>query len=216
MLEIKNLYAGYKPGVPVLQGFSLALQAGERIGITGQNGTGKSTLAKAIMGLAPWANGSILFEGQNLLTLPPHRRNEMGIAFFMQGGRVYRNLTVAENLAMAGSRIKNFTVAGELHKLGVEGIELFTNKARLQLPAGNLSGGERHILAFVMTVLSCPDMKLLIADEPSAGVAQVVQRELLKLINKILHKPKLGFLIIEQNISFLNNLTFKTTTLKNE
>lgn len=206
MLEIINLTAGYKPGVPVLQGFSLTLQAGERVGITGQNGTGKSTLAKAIMGLAPWANGEIFFEGNNLLQLAPHQRNKLGIAFFMQGGRVYRDLTVAENLKAAGAGIKNFNTREELNKLGVEGIELFTNKARLQLPAGNLSGGERHILAFVMTILSCSGMKLLIADEPSAGVASNIQVEILKLVNNIVNKKNTGFILIEQNRFFIKNL----------
>src|SRR5688572_29134818 len=107
MLEVRNLSAGYKPGIPALHNFSLSMQAGERIGIMGQNGSGKSTLAKAIMGLTSWVNGELFFEGHNLLTLPAYRRNKLGIAFFMQGGRVYRQLTVSENLRMAASGSKD-------------------------------------------------------------------------------------------------------------
>lgn len=207
MLEIKNLSAGYKPGIPVLEDFSLTLQAGERVGITGQNGTGKSTLAKAIMGLTPWAAGTLTFEGTNLLSLAPHHRNRLGIAYFMQGGRVYRQLTVEENLKLAGSGIKNFNLARELHKLEMNELPLFAKSVRMKLAAGNLSGGERHLLAFAMTILSCPGMKLMIADEPSAGMAQTVQQKILYLINSFFFKTNTSLVLIEQNSIFLTNLS---------
>lgn len=207
MLEIKNLSAGYKPGIPVLEDFSLTLQAGERVGITGQNGTGKSTLAKAIMGLTPWATGTLTFEGTNLLPLAPHHRNKLGIVYFMQGGRVYRQLTVEENLKIAGSGIKNFNLARELHKLEMNELPLFAKAGRMKLAAGNLSGGERHLLAFAMTILSCPGMKLLVADEPSAGMAQTVQKDVFFVLFSFLSKVNCSLVLIEQNSAFLNNLT---------
>lgn len=214
MLEIRNLSAGYKSGVPALQNFFLTMQSGERIGITGQNGSGKSTLAKAIMGLTPWINGELLFEGNNLFKLPAYQRNKLGIAFFMQGGRVYRQLTVAENLRMATNGNKSFSFERELQSLSVTGMALFNNARRMALPAGNLSGGERHILAFIMTILSCPKMKLLIADEPSAGISHKIQNDLLKGIDSFLSENIIGLILIEQNITFLKKLTSSSIKIK--
>ncbi len=214
MLEIKNLSAGYKPAVPAFRDFSLRVQPGERIGITGQNGSGKSTLAKAIMGLTPWASGELFFEGNNLLKLPPHRRNKLGIAFFMQGGRVYRQLTVAENLRMANSCGKKLNHERELQNLSVTGVSFFSNAGRMALPAGNLSGGERHILAFIMTILACPGMKLLIADEPSAGISHKIQNNLLQELDALLSEKSISLVLIEQNITFLNRLTTLSIKIK--
>jgi ABC-type branched-subunit amino acid transport system ATPase component len=213
LLEIKNLSAGYIADKPVLNDFSLQLHAGERIGIIGQNGCGKSTLAKAIMGITPYTQGTILWQGNSLLTQKTYTRNEQGIAYFMQGGQVFGNLSVKENLLFALKNKKNATFAKELPQLEKFDLELFKDKRRMQLQASNLSGGERHLLAFAMVLLGCPDMQLLIADEPSAGVAQKTQNQLLTIINDVLQEQNTALLLIEQNINFLNKLTNKIIKL---
>lgn len=207
LLEIKNLSAGYVAGKPVLNDFSLHLNAGDRIGIIGQNGCGKSTLAKAIMGIIPYTEGSIIWQGKSLLAQKNHTRNKQGIAYFMQGGQVFGNLSVKENLLFALKNRKNANFAEEVARLEKFDLELFKDKRRMQLQASNLSGGERHLLAFAMVLLGCPDMQLLIADEPSAGVAQKTQNELLTIINDVLQEQNTALLLIEQNINFLNKLT---------
>ena len=207
MLEITELSAGYEPGKPILQNFNLLLEEGERIGITGQNGCGKSTLAKAIMGITPYTQGTVLWQGKPLLSQKSYTRNNQGIAYFMQGGKVFGNLSVKENLFFALQNKKNANFAHEMSRLSEFDFALFKDNRRMQLEASNLSGGERHLLAFAMVLLGCPDMKLLIADEPSAGVAQKTQNELLDIINNTLQKQNTALLLIEQNINFLNKLT---------
>lgn len=207
MLEITELSAGYEPGKPILQNFNLLLEEGERIGITGQNGCGKSTLAKAIMGITPYTQGTVLWQGKPLLTQKSFTRNNQGIAYFMQGGKVFGNLSVKENLFFALQNKKNANFAYEMSRLSEFDFALFKDNRRMQLEASNLSGGERHLLAFAMVLLGCPDMKLLIADEPSAGVAQKTQNELLAIIDEVLQKQNTALLLIEQNINFLNKLT---------
>lgn len=213
LLEIKELSAGYIVDKPVLTNFSLQLHAGDRVGIIGQNGCGKSTLAKAIMGITPYTEGMITWQGKPLLTQKSHTRNKQGIAYFMQGGQVFGNLSVKENLAFALKNKKNATFAKEIARLKKFDLELFNDKRRMQLQASNLSGGERHLLAFAMVLLGCPDMRLLIADEPSAGVAQKTQNELLTIIDDVLQEQNTALLLIEQNINFLNKLTSKIIKL---
>ncbi len=205
-LTIQKLSAGYQNGKPVLEDFSLTLQAGERVGIVGQNGSGKSTLAKAIMGITPFVTGEIHWCGKDILKIPVHKKNELGISYFMQGGRVFGNLSVKENLKFALLHQREKTIDSALNELEELDIALFSSK-RVHLSAANLSGGERHILGFLMVILSNPDLKLLIADEPSAGIAQKVQLDLLKIIKSTIGNKNISLLLIEQNIEFLNKLT---------
>ena len=153
LLEIKELSAGYIVDKPVLNHFSLQLYAGDRVGIIGQNGCGKSTLAKAIMGITPYTEGMITWQGKPLLTQKNYTRNKQGIAYFMQGGQVFGNLSVKENLVFALKNKKNATFAKEIARLEKFDLELFNDKRRMQFQASNLSGGERHLLAFAMVLL---------------------------------------------------------------
>lgn len=206
LLSIHNLAAGYQKGKPILEDFSIEIPEGGRVGITGQNGSGKSTLAKAIMGITPYTEGQLLWKGQNLHSTPTHRKNNLGIGYFMQGGRVFGNLSVSDNLKFALLHDSSRKTEEELYQLQELDLALFSPQ-RLQLQAANLSGGERHILGFLMTIWANPNMELLIADEPSAGIAQKVQLDLLKMIKFTLDKKNIALLLIEQNIVFLEQLT---------
>ncbi len=203
MLKINNLSAGYQKNTMILNDFSLELNAGERIGIIGQNGCGKSTLTKALMGITPYIKGSFLWENNTDLTnLSVHQKNKLGIAYFMQGGRIFGNLTVKENLEIVSSKKKKEKFEDILLSLQEYDLSLFSDERRLNLLAENLSGGEKHILSFVMVVLGCPNMKLLIADEPSAGVAQIGQKQILKMMKSVLYKNNTALILIEQNKDF--------------
>lgn len=206
MLHIKNLYAGYGHGKYVLQNFSLHIAPAERVGIVGQNGCGKSTLAKTIMGLVPYTQGSILWRGEELLGTPAHLRASRQIACFMQGGKVFKNLTVQENIQFALLNTAT-TYDQAVERLKSYDMELFADRQRMRLLAANLSGGEKHLLAFAMTLLACPDAKLLIADEPSAGVDEATQKKLLDVINSYLKTGQTALLMIEHNLNFLQELT---------
>ncbi len=184
----------------------MELSPGQRLGITGKNGCGKSTLAKAIMSITPYTEGTLLWKGQDLTAIPTHSKNALGISYFMQGGRIFGNLSVKDNLKFALLHDPTRKIEEEIDQLQELDIALFGPK-RLPLQAANLSGGERHILGFLMTILSNPSLELLIADEPSAGIAQKVQQDLLKMIKFTLNKKNTALLLIEQNIVFLEQLT---------
>ncbi len=208
MLEIKNIYAGYEEGKYVLQNFSLHIAPAERVGIVGQNGCGKSTLAKTIMGLVPYTQGSILWRGEELLGTPAHLRVSRQIACFMQGGKVFKNLTVQENIQFALLNTAT-TYEQALARLQSYDMEFFADRQRMRLLAANLSGGEKHLLAFAMTLLACPDAKMLIADEPSAGVDEATQKKLLNVLDNYLKTDQTAMLMIEHNLNFLEKLTDK-------
>lgn len=213
-LNIQNLSAGYQKEKPILTDFSLQLEEGQRIGIVGKNGSGKSTLAKAIMGIAPYIKGTITLQGKDLTRLSTHQMQEQGIGYFMQGGRVFGNLSVAENIKFALLNQKEKNIDTTIEKLRELNITLFS-KQRLQLPAANLSGGERHILGFLMVMYAQPNLKLLIADEPSAGIAKKVQLDLLQMIKFTLENKNVALLLIEQNIAFLEQLTNNIINISN-
>jgi len=214
-LEISHLSAGYQHNKFILNDFNLILNEGESVGIIGQNGCGKSTLAKAIMGMTPYTQGEVFWNGNNITKNPTNTRNNIGVAYFMQGGKVFGNLSVEENIKIALQNKKNVIFANELEQLKLLDLNLFKNEQRLQLNASNLSGGERHLLGFVMVLLGCPNMKLLIADEPSAGVDVKIQGELLKLITKTISNKNTSLLLIEQNVHFLKALTKNIVSITN-
>ncbi len=213
LLNIQHLSAGYKQGQPILEDFSLQLGEGERVGITGQNGSGKSTLAKAILGMAPYTGGSILWQGRELLKHPTHEIQRQGIGLFMQGGRVFGSLTVEENLKFILKERKNLIFNREITLSKINAMGFFADQRRMQLPASHLSGGERHLLGLVMTLMANPHMKLLIADEPSAGLAKGMQQQLLDIMDNALRQGNTSLLLIEQNHDFLATLTHKTLNL---
>ncbi|MCK4570017.1 MAG: ATP-binding cassette domain-containing protein, partial [Bacteroidales bacterium] len=102
MLKIKNITAAYHKGYPILSDVSLDLRDGERIAILGRNGAGKTTFANSIFGLTPLITGEILYKETNILQLPLERITSFGLSYFMQGAPVFSQMTVKENLLMAG------------------------------------------------------------------------------------------------------------------
>lgn len=145
----------------VLDDVSLEVFEGEQVRITGPNGAGKSTLLNAITGVLPLNEGRILFKGEDISKLPTHERTARGIRYMRQRDNVFPSLTVSENLQLA---------------IGKDGYEHFRESFPewakdivANQPAGMLSGGQKQKLAWGMAVLSSGD--ILLADEPSAGVA---------------------------------------------
>jgi ABC-type branched-subunit amino acid transport system ATPase component len=213
-LEIVNLYSGYEVDKYIINDFSFKLNEGETVGITGQNGCGKSTLAKAIMGMTPYIQGKVIWDGLDITKIPVNERNRMGIAYFMQGGKVFGNLSVEDNLRISLPNKKHNCLAKHLEYFNQFDIDFLTNKRRLRINASCLSGGERHLLGLIMVHLSCPLIRLLIADEPSAGVDMKTQEKIIKLILKKRSTDNISLFLIEQNSHFLKLLTNNIVTLK--
>jgi ABC-type branched-subunit amino acid transport system ATPase component len=200
LLEIKDLYGGYEQYVNILQGIDLTVAEGEAVGIIGLNGSGKSTLGKAVMNLIPYRKGSIVFNGQHIEDKSTHELARMGIALMHQGGVVFPNLSVWQNLQLA---LVNARRTEETQKyVSLQSVIPLLQKPRKELMrtmADKLSGGQRHELALAMTLARQP--KLVILDEPSAGLSPKAVEEMYGMLGKIRENYGVTIMLIEQNVT---------------
>ena len=199
LLKIKDLWGGYTEGVDILRGISMEVQQGEAVGIIGLNGSGKSTFGKAIMNMIPIRRGEILFDGEDITALSTSQLAHRGISIMQQGGRVFPNLSVWDNLqlALGGSHSSLFT----LHSSLGEVVPLLQQpRHELQrLMADKLSGGQKHQLSLAMTLATNP--RLVILDEPSAGLSPKAVEEMYKMLRDVREKLNVTIILIEQNIA---------------
>lgn len=215
MLEIVDLYAGYVKAdtAHILKGVNLSIKAGDAVGVLGRNGSGKSTLAKAICGIVPYiTKGEILYKDKSLVGIPVHKRTEMGIGFFQQGGIVFPNLTANENLIISSRNMSKVETQKRQLELS-KSFELLRKPDRLKMKATFLSGGEKHQLALAMVIFKNPE--LLILDEPSAGLSPVNQKAMYAILESIRRSEKTTMLIIEQNVELAKGFCDKTIILNN-
>jgi branched-chain amino acid transport system ATP-binding protein len=196
MLEIANLSAGYSE-VAVLHGLSISVGAGEFVSIVGPNGAGKTTLFKTISGILSPLGGSIAFEGQDLLQVPPPQRPHLGIAHVPEGRQVFASLTVYENLEMGAVTDAGRAAWDEnLEKIYTW---LPVLKERANQLAGTLSGGEQQMLAIGRGLASAP--KLLMLDEPSMGLAPAIADFVFDKLMEIRADTGLTILLVEQRVA---------------
>ena len=196
MLELHNVSTGYGR-LPVLFGINLRVEPGEMVGVLGPNGAGKSTLLKTILGLLPVRHGGIVFRGRKVSHEPTHARFASGISLCPEGRRVFKNLSVRENL-LAGSfgQPKN-VVAEQLEAV----YSIFRRlEERRDQQAGSLSGGEQQMLAISRALMSRP--RLLLVDELSMGLAPLVVEELLDTLRQLCDRG-LGLIVVDQFASRL-------------
>ena len=194
MLSLTNVSAGYG-SFRALFDVSLEIAAGEAVGVIGPNGAGKTTLMRVISGLIPVVTGEMTFDGRSLTGLPAHRIVEQGIAHVPENRRLFPRLTIEENL-----RIGAFIPAARARfseQLAYV-YDLFPRlKERRDQLAGTMSGGEQQMCAIGRALMSRP--KLLLMDEPSAGLAPLVVQQVFELVHRI-RAEGLTVLIVEQNI----------------
>ena len=193
MLEIKDLHVSYG-GIQALRGVSLTVPEGKIVTLIGANGAGKSTLMRTISGLVKAQSGSILWNGQEILTKPIDQIVAGGIAMSPEGRRVFADLTVVENLKIgAYLRWDKAGIQQDLEWV----YSLFPRlKERSWQSAGTLSGGEQQMLAVGRALMSKP--KLLMLDEPSLGLAPLVVREIFDIIRTV-NQQGITVLLNEQN-----------------
>jgi branched-chain amino acid transport system ATP-binding protein len=194
VLELKSVDAGYG-SFQALFGVSLDVKAGEAVGVIGPNGAGKTTLMRVISGLIRPSGGSISMEGANVLATPPHRIVSLGISHVPENRRLFPRLTVEDNLKMGAFML----AARARHDERLEFVfGLFPRlKERRRQFAGTMSGGEQQMCAIGRALMSDP--KLLLLDEPSAGLAPVVVQQVFELVRRI-REGGLTVLIVEQNV----------------
>ena len=192
VVEVKNVTAGYLPGVNILNSCSLTAAKGELIGIIGPNGAGKSTLLKAIFGQVKVRDGEILLNGDTITGLKADKLVGRGVGFVPQNNNVFPSLSIEENLQM-GLYQKPKIYAERLEF--VTGIFAELGK-RLKQRAGSLSGGERQMVAMSRALMMDPAVLLL--DEPSAGLSPVRQDEAFIRVSEI-NQAGVTTIMVEQN-----------------
>jgi ABC-type branched-subunit amino acid transport system ATPase component len=192
VVELKNVVAGYLPGVNILNGASIVAGQGELIGIIGPNGAGKSTLLKAVFGQVQIREGSIHLKGKDITGLKANKLVAAGVAMVPQNNNVFPSLSVEENLQMGVFQDpKQFQ--SRLDKV----LEVFSElTSRLGQKAGSLSGGERQMVAMSRALMSDPSVVLL--DEPSAGLSPARQDEAFMRVSEI-NRTGVTTIMVEQN-----------------
>jgi branched-chain amino acid transport system ATP-binding protein len=195
MLEVKKIDVFYGDAQALWE-VTFTVNQGEIVTLVGSNGAGKSTILKAISGLAPPASGEIIFEGVRIEATKAHRIVEMGIAHIPEGRRLWPGLSVLENLEL-GAYAKNARVVREESMEWVLSLFPLLKERRGQM-AGTLSGGEQQMLAIGRGLLSRP--KLLILDEPSLGLSPLLVGEVFETIQKI-NVQGVTILLVEQNVN---------------
>jgi branched-chain amino acid transport system ATP-binding protein len=194
MLSLRDVSAGYG-SFRALFNVSLDVAAGEAVGVIGPNGAGKTTLMRVISGLIPATAGTTSMEGQSLTGMPAHHIVEHGIAHVPENRRLFPRLSIEDNLRM-GAFIPE--ARKQFAKQLAWVFELFPRlKERRHQLAGTLSGGEQQMCAIGRALMSRP--KLLLMDEPSAGLAPLIVQQVFDLVRRI-RAEGLTVLIVEQNV----------------
>jgi branched-chain amino acid transport system ATP-binding protein len=195
MLQVRGVETGYGK-LRILRGVDMSVEKGSIVALLGGNGTGKSTLLKAISGLLPVWKGVILLEGEPIHTLRPHERVRAGLVQVTQGKDSYPGMTVEENLMLgAFSRSDKAAVRRDLDM--VYGFFPILKDKRKQL-SGLLSGGQVQMLVIGRGLMASP--KMIMLDEPSAALAPKVVLEIFRQINHINTEMGMTILVVEQNV----------------
>jgi branched-chain amino acid transport system ATP-binding protein len=192
MLSVQRLDAFYGKK-QVLFGIELTLAERRIAAVIGPNGAGKSTVLRAVFGLGPQREGAIRFDAKDLSRTAPPENIAAGIAFVPQGARVFRDLSVFENLRMGGYTLKPETLPARIEEV-LDAFPIL--RERRAQTAGALSGGERQMLAFGMALMLRP--RLLMIDEPSIGLAPKLVAQIFDTIVRIRDEFGTAVLIVEQ------------------
>jgi branched-chain amino acid transport system ATP-binding protein len=180
----------------ILDGVSLRVGRGEVVGLLGRNGVGKSTTLKTIMGLVNAREGTVLFDGQSIVGMAPHHLARMGIAYVPEDRRIFRLLTVMENLRVGLDRAG----VGEdrRRELLDKAFTYFPRLAeRRNQAGGTLSGGEQQMLAIARAMMLEP--KIILLDEPTEGLMPRMVSQIREIIDA-LHNEGVAILLVEQNV----------------
>ncbi len=195
LLCLDSLHTGYGTK-EILNGVSFAVGAGETVALIGHNGAGKSTLLKAAFGLLSAWRGRVLFDGEPVDIHSTRFQLRGGLVYVPQGNRVFEELTVSENLAIAGTLLNSqqLRAKGQEHAL-----DMFPSlRGRLEQRARTLSGGEKQVLALANAFMLSP--RLLLLDEPSLGLSPDLAILALKRIRQLCDEEGVGILIVEQKV----------------
>lgn len=209
LLSIENVSASYS-SKPVLQNISMKVDQGEIVLLIGHNGAGKSTLLKVIFGDLHVNTGKIAYLGKEITNLPIYKRREIGMAYLPQSDNIFSDLNVYDNLQVSGNGLNSL----ELNRRTEETFDIFpVLKNMHRKRAGLLSGGERQMLAMGMLLLTRP--RLLLLDEPSAGLAPGLVKGIMEKIVEINKIFGTAILLVEQKIAEALKIANRCYLIKN-
>lgn len=209
MLSISGVHTFYGR-IEALKGVDIAVEAGEIATLIGANGAGKSTLLMTICGNPPPAQGSIVFDGEDISRLATYQIVRRGIAQVPEGRRIFPALTVLENLQMGATTAQPRYFNADLERV----FELFPRLAeRRWQRSGTLSGGEQQMLAIGRALMSRP--RLLLMDEPSLGLAPLLVKQIFAVIKEINEQQNITIFLVEQNAYHALRLAHRAYVMAN-
>jgi branched-chain amino acid transport system ATP-binding protein len=195
MLSLRDVHAHYGKS-HVLHGVSIEIRAGEVVGLLGRNGVGKTTTLKAVMGLVRRTGGQITFDGRDLASVATHELAALGIAWVPEERRIFRLLTVLENLRTGLDR-PGLTPARREELLEKVYTRFPILRDRRHQAGGTLSGGEQQMLAIARAMVLEP--KIVLLDEPTEGLMPRMVSQIREIVHA-LHRDGVAILLVEQNV----------------
>lgn len=218
ILTIENLNVRFGKQ-EVLNKVSLYIKEGERVGVIGPNGCGKTTLLNAISGFVPIDTGTISFEENDIMNLLPYQRAKLGIGRSFQHAGVFKDLSVEDNIVVGAEKANHYPwwwmFAPDYHKKmdkiiddSLKEVGLLSHRKAL---AGILSGGQIRLLELARLKLF--KGKLLLIDEPTAGVAPGLRKQLSHIIRELNEECGFTVIIVEHDLKFLFDLVDRVVVL---
>jgi branched-chain amino acid transport system ATP-binding protein len=197
MLDVEDLYVGYYKDLNILQGVTIQAQTGKITAILGANGVGKSTLLKAIYGFLIPNEGQVVVDGQDVTGVPTYKLIDLGLSYIPQHTGIFRWMSVEENLMMGGWTFKNdkARLRRELER-SYDRFPALREKRKQQ--AGDLSGGQQRMVEVARTLMTDP--KVILVDEPTAGLANLLSKEVYDMLVDLRDVDGLTILLVDQEI----------------
>jgi branched-chain amino acid transport system ATP-binding protein len=193
LLSIRGVKA-YYGSIAALRGVDVDVSEGEIVALIGANGAGKSTLMMTIFGNPRAREGSIVFAGRDITSLPTHEIAALKIAQAPEGRRIFLRMTVMENLQIGAALVEPRYFQTDLKRV----LTLFPRlRERRDQRGGTLSGGEQQMLAIARALMGRP--RLLLLDEPSLGLAPIIARQIFSTIGRLNREERLSVFLVEQN-----------------
>jgi len=202
LIRVEDIHTYYGKS-HILHGVSLTVAPGEVVGLLGRNGVGKSTTLKSIMGLVRPSHGTVMLNGNAVTGLPPHKLARMGIAYVPEDRRIFRLLTVMENLRTGFDR--QGVTEDKRQALLDKVFKFFPVLAeRRNQAGGTLSGGEQQMLAIARAMMLEP--KIILLDEPTEGIQPSIIKDIERVIRSLASRGDMAILLVEQYFEFARDL----------
>ncbi|RIK97055.1 MAG: ABC transporter ATP-binding protein [Proteobacteria bacterium] len=201
VLTLDTITAGYSVDIDVLRNLSLTVEAGSITGLIGLNGAGKSTVMKAICGFLVPKAGRVVYDGEDITGLPPHRLSARGIWYIPQESSLFPFMTVTENLRLPLESLSRTTGAPDRAEIERRFDDMLTKfpalRPKLRAQAGDLSGGQQKMVEFAKAWLMRP--RLCLIDEPSIGLAPKIVEEVFEWI-RLFAAERMAILLVDHNV----------------